>query len=116
MSQHEAHKAQTLAQATDLKKKLLTVMGSHFTGTGEGAFSPEVALSALGSATLDLFIYMRQLGAPGWLLNDLAQVTDTYFVHLSEQIAAVAAGKAVTVTDVTVKLRRTAAAQEEGRG
>lgn len=117
MSDPEANSARVLAQSVELKKKLLDVLGKHFTASDDGAFCPEVALSALGSAVLDLFVYMQQLGAPPWVLNSLAQAADAYLMRLSEQIAAVAAGMPATGAAVTVRVPRSAsaAAPEDGR-
>lgn len=64
MSAVEPNTSRILEQSVELKTKLLDVVGKHFTDAGDGAFCPEVALSALGSTVLDLFIYMQQLGAP----------------------------------------------------
>lgn len=116
MSAVEPNTSRILEQSVELKTKLLDVVGKHFTDAGDGAFCPEVALSALGSTVLDLFIYMQQLGAPPWVLNALAQAADAYLMRLSEQIAAVAAGKTVTKATVAVRVPRpaSASAPEDG--
>lgn len=104
---HNAEQERIGNEAVALKIALMKAMGDH--GRRYGMLDPQVAVSALGSTVIDLFVQMREAGYPPQMLASFATAAELYFQHLPTQIAAAIAGRPLPASGVTLDTRRAGA-------